>query len=85
MSFHSKLARKAFLMGRTPQEFRIAAQKHANATWGAAAIGGVVWYFVSWQWALVPFGLAAYTMLQSISASLLASELAKLTGTPVPK
>jgi hypothetical protein len=77
MSFHDKLAFKARLDGNTSQQFRAAAQKHANATWVYLIVAGVVWYFSNWAWSLIPFGLAAFTAFQSISATMVAIRLEK--------
>lgn len=75
MSFHEKIARAAIRDGSTAAEFRTAAQKHANAFWFYAVIGAGVWFFTSWGWALIPFGLAAFVAMQSVSSTLTAKKL----------
>jgi membrane protein YdbS with pleckstrin-like domain len=77
VSFHDQVALKARLDGNTSVQFRTAAQKHANATWVYLIIAGVVWYFTSWQWALIPGALAVYVAIQSISATAVAIRLEK--------
>ncbi len=77
MSFHDELTTKAILDGNTSQQFRLAAQRKANATWVYLIIAGIVWYFSSWVWSLIPFAFAALTTLQSISATMVAIRLEK--------
>jgi hypothetical protein len=77
MGFHDNLAGHALLKGKTSEEFRSAAKKHANATWIYAIIGGVVWWLTSWVWALIPFAIAAFVAFQSVSATMIASRLEK--------
>ena len=48
MSVVDGLAAKAIEMGKSSSEFSAAAQKHANATWFYAIVGGLVWYFIGW-------------------------------------
>lgn len=77
MSFHDRIALKARLDGNTSVQFRVGAQRHANATWIYLIIAGLVWHFTSWLWALIPFAFAAYVALQSISATAVAIRLEK--------
>jgi hypothetical protein len=77
MSFHDQIALKARMDGNTSAQFRAAAQRHANATWVYLIIAGIVWYFTSWVWALIPFALAAYVAVQSLSATAVAIRLEK--------
>ena len=77
MSFHDQIALKARLDGNTSAQFRAAAQKHANATWVYLIIAGIVWYFTSWPWTLIPGALAIYVAIQSISATAVAMRLEK--------
>jgi hypothetical protein len=78
MSIHDKMAKRAFIAGKKAEEFHHAAQKHANATWIYLIIAGIVWYFTSWIWALIPGALGIFTAVQSISATLIAIKLKKL-------
>jgi hypothetical protein len=78
MSIHDKMAYRAFIAGRKAEEFRHAAQKHANATWIYLIIAGIVWYFTSWIWALIPGALGTFTAIQSISATVIVIKLEKL-------
>jgi len=75
MSLHDKLAQKAISLGKSPSEFKVAAQKHANATWFLLIVGGVVWYFLGWTWAIILIALGAYTALKSVSATMVATRL----------
>lgn len=85
MSFHDSLAEGALRDGNTPDQFRNAAQRHANAFWFYVAIGGGVWYFFGWGWSLLPFGLAALTGMQSVSSTRLAGKLEqRLIHAPAP-
>ncbi|MGH8193773.1 MAG: hypothetical protein ACREQ8_05130, partial [Woeseiaceae bacterium] len=78
MSFHDRLAEAALRDGNTPEQFRTAAQKHANAFWLLAALGAAVWYFAGWGWSLIPFSLGALKVLQSVSSTLTARKLEPL-------
>ena len=78
MSFHDSVALKARLDGNTSAQFRQAAQRHANATLFYLIIAAVLLYFANWMWALIPFALAAYVALQSVSSTLVATKLEKL-------
>jgi hypothetical protein len=71
MGFHDALADKAYESGHRPEHFKAAAQRHANAFWVYLGIAGVVWWFASWQWALIPAALAVWTAWQSASATMI--------------
>jgi hypothetical protein len=73
--FDDALARSALAAGNTPEEFRRAAQAHANATWMFALVGVTVWYFLHWGWALIPFAYAAFRAIQSVSSTMVAMRL----------
>ncbi len=77
MSIYDALERKAVEMGKTPAEFSAAAQRHANMTWVWALVGGVVWYFADWQWALIPAALGLLSAFQSVSSTVVATRLAE--------
>jgi Flp pilus assembly protein TadB len=77
MPLHDQMALNARLDGQTSGQYRHAAQRHANAMWIYIIIAGVVWYFASWIWALIPFALAAFVATQSVSATLIARRLEK--------
>ena len=72
---HDKLAKKAIEMGKHSSEFSEMAQKHANATWLYLMVAGAVWYFFSWEWGLMSLLLGVYTILQSISSTMIATRL----------
>jgi hypothetical protein len=77
MGWHDSLAARAIEMGKTAGEFKAGARRKANATWLFLAVGGAVWYFVSWPWALIPAAISAWTGFQSLSATMIASRLEK--------
>jgi hypothetical protein len=72
------MALSEWFKGRNPQAFHAAAQRHANATWVLLIIAGIVWYVAGWKWALIPAALGAFTIVQSVSATSIASKLATL-------
>ena len=80
MSFHDKIAQKAFSMGKGAESFHEAAQKNASASVIYFIIGAVVWYFFGWVIALIPFGLGLFVGFQSISSTLVAIRLEKLAN-----
>lgn len=80
MPFHATLADAALRDGNTPEQFRAAAQRHANAFWFYAAIAGGLWYFLDWRWALLPLGLAALVAVQGVSSTLVARRLEQRTA-----
>ena len=72
------LVRKAISMGRTPQDFRNAAQRKANAFWWWLIPGGAVWYFASWKWA-IPFALlSVWCAWDSVWASLIVRRMERM-------
>lgn len=85
MGLHDRLARKAITDGHGREHFHHAAQKHANATWVMLIAALAVWYFVGWQWALIPAILGAYTALSSISSTMVASRLETADSPPPMK
>ena len=78
MSFHDSLATKSMMMGKSSQEFRRAAQKHANATWVLLIIAAAVWYFAGLWWAVIPAVVGAFTAFQSVSSTMVQSRLEKM-------
>jgi predicted MFS family arabinose efflux permease len=77
MGFHDRLASKAYIDGHTSREFAGAAQRNANAFWFFAVITAVVSWFASWKWATVPAVLAAWSAVQSISATMIQTRIEK--------
>ena len=78
MGWHDNLADRAAAMGKTAAEFKSGSQRKANAAWYLLIVAAAVWYFVNWQWALIPAALAALSAFQSVSASLIAARLEKV-------
>ena len=86
MGLHDQIATKAYTMGKNSEEFTGAAQRHANASWFILIIAGLVWYFFdNWIWVFIPLALMVYTVLKSISATLIASRLEKLEPNNQPE
>jgi hypothetical protein len=77
MSFHDQAALKARLDGNTAAQFRLAAQRHAKATWLYLILAAIVWYFTAWYWALIPAALAGFVAIQSMSSTAIAMRLEK--------
>ena len=75
MSFYSNLTQKSISMGKTSSEFTKAAQDNANATWFYGILGGILWYFFSGTWAIIPFILAIYSAFQSVSATIISDKI----------
>jgi hypothetical protein len=64
-------------MGKTAADFRKGARRKANATWVLLIVAGVVGYFVGWGWAVIPACIAAFSAMQSVSATMIAARLEK--------
>jgi hypothetical protein len=75
MPFYDNLAVTARVGGKTSAQFRAAAQRHANATWVYLIVAGIVWYFASWVWALLPLALAFHVAFKSVSSTAVAVRL----------
>lgn len=52
-----------------------AAQNHANTFWFWLVVVGVVWYFASWQWALVPAAMGVFSIIRSVGSTRAAHQL----------
>jgi len=52
----------------TADDFRRAAQQHANAFWFFAVVAGLVCYFAG-MWAIIPGLLALWSIVNSVGAS----------------
>lgn len=72
------LTAKALEKGSNSAELSAAAQRHANSTWFYLIAAAIVWYFFGWGWALIPLAFAAFKILQSVSATLIATRLKTL-------
>ncbi len=75
MGWHDALASRSAAMGKTAAEFRAGARRKATATGLLLVAAGAVAYFMSWPWALVPAAMAAWTALQTLSATMIANRL----------
>ena len=73
----SKSTRMAIGMGKTEQDFRIAAQNKANNFWGWLITAGIVYWFLGW-WFVIPITLAVLKVIQSVCASKIANDLEEL-------
>jgi Kef-type K+ transport system membrane component KefB len=75
---HDKLdTLQAAASGKTAEQFKEAAQKHANAAWFLLIMAAVVWYFLGFVWALIPGALVIYGALMSFSSTSIARRLEK--------
>ena len=75
MGWHDALAAKSAEMGKTSAEFRAGARHKAGATCLYLIAAGAVGYFAGWAWAAIPGAVAAWSALQTMSATLIASRL----------
>ena len=81
---HDRMALKAFREGQTSLLYHRAAQGNANKFWAWLAIGGIVWYFAGWMWALIPFALGVLRAVMSISSTMVAARLEKIQKSSNP-
>jgi asparagine N-glycosylation enzyme membrane subunit Stt3 len=77
---HDRMAEKALANGKSPTAFLDAAKRHARASWFWVILAGVVWYFTDWWWALIPVAMLIFSVVQSISSTLIGVKLEKLQG-----
>lgn len=75
MGWHDAVAAKSAEMGKTSAAFRAGARRKAVATCLCLIVAGAVGYSVGWAWAAIPGALAAWSALQTMSATLIASRL----------
>ena len=75
MGLHDTLAAKSAEMGKTSAEFRAGARRKLKATVLLLVVAVVVGSFGGWLWALLPGVVAAWSGLQLLSATLIASRL----------
>ena len=75
MSHQDDLFDLAVRRGITPEELHRGAQSNANSSWFFGIVTGLVFYFVSWMWALLPLALTLWSIYRSISATKLAIRL----------
>lgn len=78
MGMHDKMAMKAFLMGKDFNEFKKAADNKASTSWFLLAVTIATSYFSDGYWYLLPLILMFISILQSISATLIAERLEKI-------
>jgi hypothetical protein len=75
MNLIARLVLSARIDGNTAQEFHAAAQRHANMTWLWAIVSGCMWYFLGWVWAILPFALTLFSIVQSVVSTKVALQL----------
>lgn len=78
MSFQDRVIEKALERGLTSQDFHKGAQSNANSSWFFLAVTGGVYYFQSWEWAIIPGVLMCWSIYRSISATKVAMRLESL-------
>lgn len=59
----------------TARDFDKAAQRNADAFWLWLVVGGVVWFLVSWGWAIIPAAVAVYCAFNSMYSTRAAQAL----------
>ena len=75
MGWHDAVAAKSAELGKTSAEFRAGARRKAKAALLYLLAAGVVGYFASWPWALIPGVLLAWSAFQVVSATKIAARL----------
>jgi len=73
-----KLARRAWVHGRSPERYRRLAGKAADVAWIFVAMSLFVWLFAGWAWALIALALALGAFGQSVAAKLIGARLQEL-------
>lgn len=63
----------------TAADFDRAAQRHANQSWLWVAVVGLVWWFASMWWALIPGVFLIWSVISSVSCSRAAMRLRRGT------
>ncbi len=84
MGWHDALAAKSAEMGKTSSEFKAGARRKGGVTGLFLAAAVAVGYFAGWGWALLPGAVAAWSALQTMSATLIASRLEVMERQPRP-
>ena len=81
-----RLATTAYVKGRRPKEFELAADRHARAFWWLAIAAAIVARFVDGNWWALPGILAVWCAGDSVLASLVRSRLEwmeEMSGPPI--
>ena len=81
-TFHDQLAAAAQRNGATAAEYRANAGKYFQWTLGMIAMGLVIGAIGSWQWGIIPGGLALFRWLQGSSDRAVATRLEQLEKAP---
>ncbi len=78
MSFQDSVVERALERGLTSQDFHKGAQSNANSAWFFLAVTAGVFYFQTWQWAIIPGVLTIWSIYRSIAATKVAWRLESL-------
>lgn len=78
MSLQDRVVDKALERGLTSQDFHKGAQSNANSSWLFLVVTAAVFYFQSWEWAIIPGVLMCWSIYRSISATKVAMRLENL-------
>lgn len=78
MSFQERAVMTALRRGLTSRNFHNGAQSNANSAWFFLLVTGAVFYFQSWEWAVLPGFIALWSVKRSISATKVALKLEEL-------
>ncbi len=81
-TFHDQLSAAAQRNGATAAEYRVNAGKYFKWTLGMIAMGLVIGAIGSWQWGVIPCGLALFLWLQGSSDRAVATRLAEMEKAP---
>ena len=79
-SIHQKMAIIAISNGKTAKDFHMSSLNNANTALFFAIAGGIILYFFAWKWALIPFALAIYNFVISVSATIVAEKVEDMFG-----
>ena len=80
-TFHDQLAAAAQRNGATAAEYRANAGKYFKGTWAMIAMGLFIGAIGSWQWGVIPVGLALFLWLQGSSDRAVAMRLEQMEKT----
>ena len=80
-TFHDQLAAAAQRNGATGADYRANAKKYFIGTLGMIAMGLVIAAIGSWEWGVIPCGLAAFLWLQGSSDRAVAARLEQMERT----
>ena len=72
------LTRSAWLSGRSADDFARAARSNSRAVWVYTIIGMLVWWFGGGKWALILAGLAVWSAISTVLATVVQMRLERI-------